>query len=397
MKTYCNINDTSVSGNSPPDIFIGRWGYPKVFVGPLIPPTCEDTTLLSQPENWIEQIIEMRTQLVRGTHIVNVKEFDGRIAQQVQELALSKNYVYADAQLERKPSFLAKWDDYSQPYGPSAPISDFEISGAVSDKKIEKKHSDNDLKAVEAVFWLYDHGIAVSKIQKAFSAGLFGLEKNRKFVPTRWSITAVDDTIGKKLLQEVKQFDPISDYRIYQTTGLDNRWIILMMPQTWCYELMEAWYPGTIWNPEKYISIYSSSEGFEGRKTYAEIGGCYYAARLAVAEHLRNEKKQASVVIMRESHPGYIMPVGVWNVREHVREALKNKPIYFDSLDQALNYASTKLDIPISQWIRNSDILSEISQKENHEAMLTIVRGLGKGGKFKAGAFRKNATSQATS
>ena len=95
----------------------------------------------------------------------------------------------------------------------------------------------------------------------------------------------------------------------------------------------------------------------EGRTTYAEIGGCYYAARLAVNEKLNEERRQAGVVILREAHPGYILPVGVWNVRENVRAALKTRPRKFNTLDEAVRYISPKLDIPMTRWIKNSAVL----------------------------------------
>ena len=50
-----------------------------------------------------------------------------------------------------------------------------------------------------------------------------------------------------------------------------------MIPAQWSYESMEAWYPGTVWNPAgTNISIFSDWEGNNGRTTYAAIGGCYY-------------------------------------------------------------------------------------------------------------------------
>ncbi|HXZ24227.1 MAG TPA: hypothetical protein VEH08_05780, partial [Methanomassiliicoccales archaeon] len=199
-----------------------------------------------------------------------------------------------------------------------------------------------------------------SKIQKAFSVGAFGIEKNRKLVPTRWSITAVDDILGKTLLQKTKTYNPINEFRVYEWTQLDNRWCIILMPTSWRYELVEAWYPNTAWNPlGKQIDIISSHEFFEGRSEYAEIGGCYYAARLAVNELLEKERRQAGAVILREAHPGYIMPVGVWNVRENVRETLKQKPTLHSSLDDALKQVSTRMDIPIPRWTRASAILAD--------------------------------------
>jgi len=155
--------------------------------------------------------------------------------------------------------------------------------------------------------------------------------------------------------------NPVLDtFRIYRYTALDNRWIVLMMPTPWRYELIEAWFPNTTWNPfGTQISMISSHEFFQGRREYAEIGGCYYAARLAVNELFSRERIQAGTVILREAHPGYIMPVGVWNVREHVRQALKQKPLELETIDDCIAEISRYMDIPISRWIAQSSILRD--------------------------------------
>jgi len=141
---------------------------------------------------------------------------------------------------------------------------------------------------------------------------------------------------------------------------LDNRFEVLMIPGAWSYEAMEAWYPGTVWNPsENSIIMFSDWEGFEGRTTYANIGGCYYAARLAVGELLAMERRQAAVVVLREAHPGYIMPVGVWQVRENVRNAMGQKPFKYNTLDEALARVASQFQIPIELWIGRSKLLQD--------------------------------------
>ena len=80
--------------------------------------------------------------------------------------------------------------------------------------------------------------------------------------------------LGKYKLKSVKQYDPIDAIRVYKTVGLDNRWLVIMIPGSWEYELVEAWYPNTTWNENNVnIEIFSSYEAFSGRKGYAEIGG----------------------------------------------------------------------------------------------------------------------------
>ena len=39
-----------LSGTSPPSVFVGSYNYPKVGVGPMVPPIHGDTSLLDIPE-----------------------------------------------------------------------------------------------------------------------------------------------------------------------------------------------------------------------------------------------------------------------------------------------------------------------------------------------------------
>ncbi len=365
------IDKFRIGGSSPPSVFIGRIGYPKVSIGPMIPPIIGDTSLIDTPELWLDRslddIVDFRSMLIRGKHTVNVfdVESSNKIVEHTRELALSKNSVFADALFEKKPKGRIAFYDESQPHGPSAPLKNFDISNPKYEQHIEKAFYDTDLKSRDAILDLYKYGVNISKIQRAFSVGAFGLKKLRRFVPTRWSITAVDSNIGEAMMKNTKTYPWINEFRVYYHNQFDNRWAVLMMPSEWQYELIEAWYPNTTWNPYgKAISIFNSYEFYKGRTTYAEIGGCYYAARLAVNEVLNKEHRQAGVVVLREAHPGYIMPIGVWNVRESIRKALKEKCKKFETLDQALIYISNKMDIPLQRWIRNSAILkNQLYQK----------------------------------
>ncbi len=365
------IDKLSLGGSSPPSVFIGRFGYPKVSIGPMIPPVMGDTSLIDTPELWldksIDDIVDFRSMLIRGTHNVDVFDVENpnKIVGFTRELALSKNSVFAEAIFDKKPRGRIVFYDSAQPHGPSAPLKKFDITNPKYEQHIEKAFYDTDLKARSAVLDLYRDGVKISKIQRAFSVGAFGINKYRRFVPTRWSITAVDSMLGKELMKKTKTRPYINEFRIYYLNQFDNRWIVLMMPSEWQYELIEAWYPNTTWNPYgSSISLFNSYEFYKGRMTYAEIGGCYYAARLAVNELLNKERRQAGAIIMRESHPGYIMPIGVWNVRESVRRALKEPYRKFDTLHEALIHASEKMDIPLQRWIKNSAILkNQLYQK----------------------------------
>ena len=58
VRTAPLIDTLSLAGSSPPSVFVGRVGYPKVDVGPMIPPRFGDTHLLDTPEEWVGQPIE---------------------------------------------------------------------------------------------------------------------------------------------------------------------------------------------------------------------------------------------------------------------------------------------------------------------------------------------------
>jgi hypothetical protein len=364
LKSIPLMNSEDIAGASPPSVFIGRIGYPNVYAGPLVPPIEEDTSIYDLPEYWfgrsMDEIVGFRSMLVRGKHRVNVREFDeaGKIIDKTRELAFAVNPVDVELILKNKPRGSIFLDDEVQPFGPSAQIRDLNVSNARWDHHVERAYSDTDLKAVEAVRELYGKGVLVTKIQRAFSVGAFGMEENRRMVPTRWSITAVDDILSKDLMKKVKEFPEISEYRIYESRYLDNIFEVLMIPSRWSYEAIEAWFPGTTWNPKgRWTVMFGDWEGYDCRTTYAEIGGCYYSARLAVCEQLVKERRQAAVIVLREARPGYIMPVGVWQVRENVRNAMRQPPYKFNTLETALKWVETRFQIPLQQWISKSELI----------------------------------------
>src|SRR5438094_248385 len=64
-----DLRTTNLFGASPPSAFVGSWGYPKVLVGPLVPPVRdEDTSILDASESWLDydlaEILRFRRRLV---------------------------------------------------------------------------------------------------------------------------------------------------------------------------------------------------------------------------------------------------------------------------------------------------------------------------------------------
>lgn len=366
VKNSSLILSEKVEGSAPPGAFVGKVGYPKVYIGPMLPPYLGNTEILDTPELWIgksiNEIIEYRLNLIRGKTRMHISDaFKGnRLLDLIQELSMSISPVDSEAVFNKRPIGVVHLSEETPPFGPSSHLKSFKTSNIGVDRRIEKAYYDRDMKASEAIVRLYNDGVLVSRIQRVFSVGMLGIGNRRKLVPTRWSITAVDDIISLWLIKEIKQYDSLDDYEVYFFRNLDNLFLAIFMPERWGFEWIEAWFPGTIWNVGgKNPAIIGDYESYVGRSTYAKVGGCYYSARLAVAEKLKEMKRQAKVLVLREIHPGYILPVGVWNVRESVRNTLKRKPKKFDNLQSALNFAFKVLTLPIDKWIENSVFLKE--------------------------------------
>ncbi|MFC1803552.1 hypothetical protein ACFL0D_06240, partial [Thermoproteota archaeon] len=163
---------------------------------------------------------------------------------------------------------------------------------------------------------------------------------------------------GKHLTQKIKEYPRINHYEVYESNYIGNRFEILLMPDAWCHEAYEAWYPRTLWNPdEEKVAIVTDWEPYKGRSKYASMGGCYYSGKLAVLENLEERHRQAKVFIFREAYPDYILPVGVWQVRENCRNAMKQGPRKFETMNEALEYTMSRLSIPLEKWIQAGALL----------------------------------------
>jgi hypothetical protein len=371
--SFSELEKNHIFGSSPPGVFVGRFGYPKVNIGPMVPPEIGDTSIYDTTENWfglpLLKILNLRMKLVRAKFQIKITESNqsNRKLELTQEMGLAKTSIETEVSFRKKPLQKITLDANIQPMGPIAPLKDLKLGTSKTDHRIEKVYNDTDLYAKEAIIKLKKNNVNQSSIVRAFSLGLLGNKKTpRKLVPTRWSITAVDSTLGLNYWKEIQHLPIINDIRVFESTYMANRFVLLMYPETWGYELIEAWFPNSAWNPGRNIAMVNDYEGLQGRKSYARIGGCYYAGRNMVGEYLTNEKRQARVVILRETYPGQQMPLGVWLVRSMVRKALSFPYKKFDTIIEAFEYIKTRLLIEPKYWHETSGILSnspEVRQK----------------------------------
>ena len=119
-----------------------------------------------------------------------------------------------------------------------------------------------------------------------------------------------------------------------------------------------------MWNPTGAVEVEGDYEGYSGRTTYASLGGCYYAARLATAEFMVREKRQGAVLLIREIYEGFFSPIGVWFVRENVRQLFRTRPERYDSLGEVLERLGEATRLPLRVWLEKSRLLKTLQRQE---------------------------------
>ena len=339
---------------TPPSAFVGRFGYPAVFVGPLISTQTENPEYLDSPWLWkgsVEDVIGLRMSLLRGMKRIEVSAATNpdRFLTNVQEATASVKPVDLDAEVEkiiRKPTF----GDTFQPIGISAEVKKVELSeNPKIPLKVEKAYYD-DLRSAEAVKNLFDSGFSTYYLQKIFSLGMLGMQDKRKLVPTRWSITAVHDILGEELKKEIALLPEISETFLFSYEHFGNHFEVILSPGEFNFQLIEIWIRESFWSPDKTWIGYDS-EGILPKKDYSILSGGYYAARLPVLEYMRRVGKKGNVIVLREISPSYYAPLGVWVVEEGVRKAMASEPVKFEGLEDALKFAGSRLKTDPALWI----------------------------------------------
>jgi len=350
------------TGTSPPSVFVGSYEYPKVFIGVLSPPVQQpSTSILDSPETWfknratIEQILSLRGELVYSRFKSDVNSSKGKLIDVVQEVAMAKRSTDVEVNLKKHPRFVFDLNTHTTPVGsPATMISARVTENPKVEKKVDYLISDVDLLAENAVLSLYKFGIPVSRIEKIFSSGMLGVQMQRKFVPTRWGITAVDDMIGKNIREKVKDFPEIDEVRLFHSEYIGNHYEVMLIPGAYQFELVEFW--GKVFGMPSFSADY---EPFQGRKNYANhTHGAFYAGRLAVMEYLEKIRRQATVLIVREVRSEYSIPVGIWQLRESVRDAMSGGHETFATVQDAIKRISERIYVK-GKWVPHSRIMTD--------------------------------------
>jgi len=360
--------DNIVFGPTPPTLIVGEGGYPEVNVYSGIAPVDEgDAKIFDNPVEWwgklsLKGIVELRSSLLlpRAKYRITIAKYFNYPSSfhELQLASVSLRPIDTEVKLKKKPLPILRFDGLLAPLGPTAPFQKLRVIGNPKlTKVVERVIYDTDLKALNAVIELYTKGVSIYDIIRIFSAGLLGRLNERKLVPTRWSITAVDVIVGNKLVKEIRNNQPISEILLYNVTYLRNHFEILLLPSIYSFEMIEIWLPSTPWTATSMKPIIIENYELWDAKLRGEMDGGYYALRLGVLENLYKIKRQASIVAIREIRPDYYAPVGNWHIRESARKAFLKKPEKFATVEEALESMRTRLKTPVEYIVKKSILL----------------------------------------
>ena len=339
---------SSYQGSSP-SVFIGSFGYPDVRGGPLL---INDS---DNPPDWIradlgmEEIVGIRARTIRGN------SFLPRLAVGLQEIALSSVPIDVDVTFERPVEFSLNFDGTVAPVGLSGALKKMDLIGSAKvGRAVDRITSDTDIVATDAAIALSSDGVDVYQIAKLMTAGLLG--KRRKFVPTRWAITPVDDTLSNGQKKEIARFPPLGEILVFSGEIYGNRIVTILLPGDWKYEMIEIWGKHTLWAGDSEV-IVQDREGMT-KHGYSPITGAYYSARLAVSEYLMGIRRSARVLVVRTVSSDYWAPLGSWVIREAARKAMSSSPARCESLDAAVRHAVMLTGS--DRWVSHSTLIPEL-------------------------------------
>jgi hypothetical protein len=337
-----------------PSVFIGSHGYPQVKGGPLL--IDESDT----PPEWIrrgytiDDIVNVRARTIRGTSPAL------QITDPLQEIALSSSPLDVEVAFTRPVAFDLTFDGILAPVGLNGDIRRLEVlDNARVERPVDRITSDTDLHAAEGIELLYRDGVDVYHINQLFSAGLLGVK--RRMVPTRWSITAVDDMLSERLKQRVSRYSPLEQIEVFASSLHANRIACLLIPGSWQYEMVEIWERQSLWAGDT-DTILRDGEGRNRKNTYSPLAGAYYSARLAALEHLDRVQRCARVLVVRRITRDYWAPLGTWVVREAVRAAMAKTPHRCETVPAATECVTQFLGT--GKWFTNSSLIQEIQAQK---------------------------------
>ena len=328
IEKYINGN---VNGSSPPSVVVGEHGYPSVRVMIGIPPNVHGVAAsgYDNPSEWwgklnLFDIIRLRSSMVAASTTVKVNNVDELHDNELAPASVSERPVDMEALLKGKLSRVSI-NELLAPIPPSVRALRIRVNDNPKVPKPIEKLTNDDAETNDAVWEAYRAGIGVYPLIRALSVGMLGRRRNRRLVPTRWAITAVDSIIGNRLRSRISLMPELGEDLLFYGEYLDNRFIIVLRPGAYRARWIELWHPSSALVLGNEAAVHVVDEDYRGR--VSDMDGGFYAARLSTLEYLNKIGKSAEVIILREVLPEYFATVGNWHIRETVKRAFENGPI----------------------------------------------------------------------
>jgi DNA repair protein NreA len=341
---------------SKPFNLVYDYNYPNLLVGPGFYSNYYSAKQ-STPKEWIKNKNLSNICNFRQKQEFTLKKYNkndtkkgNKYLEEIQLLTQSIKTTEIEIDFYKKINIIK--DNISGINNFSYKLEKFKIYNNITvPRNIDKIVNDCDLKAKDGVISLYSKTKDIYKTQQLLSIGLLGVKKDRTLVPTRWAITSCDDINSKYLISEkIKYYSKIDCFKIFNYSIYKNQFVILFIPDNWGFEVIEK--QGDNYNIDYELN--------NPKKKYARfVCGGYYSTRLEITNYLEHIKKQAKIIIFRYIEKDY-NSIGVWVIREAIKESLLQKPIIFNNLEDSLNYIQSNFKKVNIEFIKKSNIIKEL-------------------------------------
>lgn len=346
------------NGITPPSNLVTVKKYPILNLGVLaseetVNLNIEDPSYLATKNYSFEDIIKHKSLLINFYTPVSAYDVkDNKFYEKVLEI--SQSIKSLDIEVKIKKIFEERFH--------TKIFSFFGFKGKIEQLSINDNpkipnilYEISEISAKEGVVKLYESNFSDYYISRLFSLGFFGYSINRKLVPSKWSITAVQRIIEEKINREIKDFKIISSYFLSQNRIYGNDLYGIIFPGNGEVEMLEVLMPGSAYNREGNYPIIGKD---------SESGG-YYAVRLSFKEFLRMNKFRANLLLIRVVTNEYKFPLGSWVLREGTKIMFKKKIEIYSSMNEILNHLNNifwnKYNMTIFKIIKNSEIINRKS------------------------------------
>ena len=305
-----------------------------------------------------KDIFQLKAKNILGsTQNTHIKQTTDRVNNEIIDIYKSKRAIEFNSTFETEIKFdKVLTNKMAGVMGSKNELESLNATENTTTSKQIEKYSTNDAKAKEACIKLYEQGKNEQQIIHLLALGVFGVNINKKLVPTRWAITAYDKMIESHLHKQILKYNPINQYEVYYCQNKSDTHVNILLPDHYMGTHTEDW-------------SNSQSPGMGGHNTdifnnQNKIptpeplnSGGYYATKIALNEHLQERKKQAAAIMIRVIID-YDVPLGVVFVRECVRESFNNQIFKTSSFQELTEFIKTKFPTHYKHFI-NSNVLKE--------------------------------------